>query len=286
MSVSLPQVQAVHTVTELVHAILYLCPEAITEYEALGLEPRGQGYVAGRAAPMGAVGPEVATATFFNFSPLLMQYALPAAWGIATPDEVLAARARAIEAVYTRVRAPTDGLAELTELAHRATDGLDLAGRPLAAANAGVAAPGTPFADAWQALAVLREHRGDGHIALLTVAEVTPMQALVLYASWQGMVSRRFLQGTRGRDDEAWDAAATELAERGWLDAEGVITVDGRAFRDQLERDTDRLAAAPYAALGATGTARLFELARQLAVSLNEGGGYKRPAPLPDAFPS
>lgn len=285
MAVTLEQVRAVHTVTELVHAIAYLCPEVQDEFEELGLEPRGQGYVAGRAAPFGPVGPAVTTAMFYNFSPALHRYALPSAWDIAAPEDVLAARFRGLQAIYERVEAPTDDLAELTDLARQAADGLSFAGRPLAAANAAVELPDEPFAEAWQALAVLREYRGDGHVAALTVAEVGPVEALVVYASWQSTVSARFLKASRGWGDEAWPAAEDRLRERGWLDADGGLTDLGHQERDAVEEATDRLAAAPFEALGREGTERLFDLARPLAVALNENGGYKRPAPMPDAFP-
>lgn len=285
MVVTLEQVRAVHTVTELVHAIAYLCPEVQAEYEQLGLEPRGQGYVAGRAAPLGAVGPGPTTATFYNYSPSLHRYALPAAWGIAPPEELLAARFRGVQAVYERVAAPTDGLDELTELALRAAEGLSFGGRPLAAANADVDLPGAPFARAWQALTVLREYRGDGHVAALLVSEVDPVEALVVYAAWQSTVSARFLRATRGWDDGAWPAAEERLRDRGWLDAEGALTDLGRQERDAIEEATDRLAAAPFEGLGRDRTERLFDLARPLAIALNDNGGYKRPAPMPDTFP-
>lgn len=286
MAVTLEQVRAVHTVTELVHAIAYLCPEVQSEYERLGLEPRGQGYVAGRAAPLGAVGPEVTTAAFYNYSPSLHRHALPVAWDIATPEDVLAARFRGVQAVYERVDAPTEGLEELTDLALRAADGLSLAGRPLAAANAGTDLPEASFARAWQALTVLREYRGDGHIAALLVADVGPVEALVLYAAWQSTVSARFLKATRGWDDAAWPAAEERLRDRGWLDTRGALTDLGRQERDAIEEATDRLAAAPFEALGRDGTTRLFELARPLAVALNDNGGYKRPAPMPEGIPA
>lgn len=286
MAVTLAQVRAVHTVTELVHAIAYLCPEVQAEYEELGLEPRGQGYVAGRASPMGAVGPALTTATFYNYSPSLHRYALPAAWGIASPEEVLAARFRGIQAVYERVEAPTDGLDELIGLAVRATAGISFAGRSLAGANAEVALPEQPFAAAWQALAVLREYRGDGHVAALVVAELGPVEALALYAAWQSVVSARFLRATRGWEDGAWPAAEDALRDRGWMDTQGQLTELGTRERDAIEEVTDRLAAAPFEALGVDDTRRLFELARPLAVALNDNGGYKRPAPMPDRFPA
>lgn len=286
VAVTLEQVRAVHTVTELVHAIAYLCPEVQGEYEQLGLEPRGQGYIAGRSAPMGAVGPELTTAAFYNYSPSLHRYALPAAWSIASPDEVLAARFRGIQAVYERVEAPTDGLEELTDLAVRAAAGLSFAGRPLAAANSTVSLPEQPFAAAWQALAVLREYRGDGHVAALVVAEVGPVEALALYAAWQSVVSARFLKATRGWEEGGWPAAEDGLRDRGWMDGDGELTDLGTRERDAIEETTDRLAAAPFEALGADGTRRLFDLARPLAEALNDNGGYKRPAPMPDEFPA
>ena len=285
MPVTLEQIRAVHTVTELVHSIVYFCPEVQEGLEGLGLEPRGQGYVASRAAPMGAVGPEVTTATFYNFNPALHRHALPAAWELTSPDEVLTVRASGIQAVYERVDAPTDGLDELTDLALQATEGLEVAGRPLAAANAGLELPEQPFARVWQALTVLREHRGDGHVVALVVHEVGPVEALVLYAAWQDYVSDRFLRSSRLWDDDAWAAAEDRLGDRGWLAADGSLTVDGERERDAIEEMTDRLAAAPYERLGRDGTARLFDLARPLAQALNDNGGYRRPAPMPEVFP-
>jgi hypothetical protein len=274
--------RALHGLVEPLHSTLYFAPDVKEEYETLGLEPLAQGYVAGRAAPFGAVGPGVVTATFFNFNPDLIRLGVPSAWEITTPVEVLAARARGIERLFTRIDAPTDGLAEATELARTAAAAADLAGRPLAAANADVIPAGSPFADLWQALAVLREHRGDGHVALLVSAELSPVEALVLYAGWQGTVSRRFLQSTRLWDDDAWEAAETSLRDRGLVADDGSLTDDGTELREDLEGFTDELASGPYAALGDDGCLRLFDLLRPLAETLDGAGVYKRGLRLPD----
>lgn len=277
--------RSLHEIIEPIHTTLYFATDVKAAWETLGLEPMAQGYVAGRAAPMGAVGPESVAATFFNFSPVIARFAVPAAWEIVTPGEVLDARAAAIEALFTRVGAPTDGLAEATELARTAAAAADLAGRPLAAGNAAVAAPGTPFADLWQALTVLREHRGDGHVALLTTSGLHPVEVLAVYAAWQGQVSRRFLQRSRAWDDDAWQAAQDSLVERGWVDGDGDLTTDGRAWRDRLEGDTDRLAAAPYDALGADGCRRLFDLLHPIATSLDGAEGvFPKPLTLRASF--
>ena len=82
--------------------------------------------------------------------------------------------------------------------------------------------PGWPLADLWQALTTLREYRGDGHVAILTAAGLSPVEALVLYAGWQDDVSARFLQATRLWDDDAWEAAMAGLQARGLADDDGL----------------------------------------------------------------
>lgn len=272
--------RALHGVVEPFHAIAYFAPEVASGYEALGLEPRWQGYVAGRAAPMGAVGPSTAAAAFYNFNAGMFVHALPGAWSIASPEAVLRARAEGIQALYERVDAPTADLAEATELARAVAAACEVQGRPLAGANKDVPAPGLPFADLWQALTVVREHRGDGHVALLLAAAIGPVEALVLYSGWQSRVSRRFLQSTRLWDDAAWDAAIASLTDRGLAGPDG-LTAEGLAVRERLESDTDRLAADPWAAIGQDGALRLFDLLLPLAEALNSGGAYPRPFALP-----
>jgi hypothetical protein len=273
--------RVLHHLIEPLHAVGYFAPESTEEYEALGLEPVAQGYVAGRAAPLGAVGPELARAVFYNFSPQLIGLGLPGAWDVATPHQVLAARWRAVDRIFARIGAPTGTVEEATALARDAAAGAELAGRPLAAANAGVVAPASGFAALWQALTVLREHRGDGHVALLTAAGIGPVETLALYASWQEAISRRFLQRTRLWDDEAWDAAEQRLRARGWMAADGTPTEAGLAWRDRVEADTDRLARGPYDAVGVAATRRLFALLEPVAVAVRDAEMYPRPITLP-----
>ncbi len=272
--------RAMHGVIEPIHAILYFGDEVMAAWTALGLEPRAQGYVAGRTAPMGPIGPDAAAAVFYNFNPALFHYTLPAVWDIAEPAKVLTARGEAMQALYERVGAPTDGLDEATTIAGRMVQATSTAGRPLAAANAGVPLPGTPFADLWQLLAVLREHRGDGHVGLLMTTGIDPVEALVLYSSWQGSISRRFLQTSRLWDDEAWEAGIERLRTRGWADEEG-LTPQGTAAREALEDRTDQLAAAPYETVGKDVTLKLFDLLLPFVHALNDASAYPRAWTVP-----
>lgn len=274
--------RAMHEVIEPTHAIAYFAAEWTAAWEGLGLEPVGQGYVAGRAAPLGAVGPGPVAAAFFNFNPALIEMALPHAWDVASPAQVLGARAQAMQDCFERLQVPTEHVEEATDLARRAMDGVFLGGRALAAGNARVPDSGLALADLWQSLAVLREYRGDGHVAVLTTAGLSPVEAIVLYAGWQDRVSRRFLQATRLWDDEAWDGALDSLAERGWADENG-LTSTGMAFRQGLEDRTDAAAAAPWDNLGEGATRRLWDLLRPVAAAV--AVDYPKPPTIPDTMP-
>ena len=75
------------TLFEPVHAVTYFAPEALEAYKAAGLRGFWRGYFAGRAAPLGAAGPEVVTASFYNFAPAFVARAIPSVWDLITPQE-------------------------------------------------------------------------------------------------------------------------------------------------------------------------------------------------------
>jgi hypothetical protein len=53
---------------ESIHAVTYFSPEPLAGLADAGYKGFWMGYFAGRAAPMGRVGPEIVFATFYNFS--------------------------------------------------------------------------------------------------------------------------------------------------------------------------------------------------------------------------
>lgn len=108
----------------------------------------------------------------------------------------------------------------------------------------------------WQAATVLREHRGDGHIAALVDAQLDGCQALALRDALHG--GRALMQPARGWTDAEWTAATAALAERGWLDRNGRPTAAGRVAHESIEERTDRLAVA-------AGDPALIDLLRPLA---------------------
>jgi hypothetical protein len=117
---------------------------------------------------------------------------------------------------------------------------------------------------------VLREHRGDGHVATLVLAGLDPVEALVTAAAAGGPTS--FLKRTRGWSPEQWADGERRLAARGWLDGTGELTPDGARWRASVEARTDLAAAGPWRDLGETTCARLLELVRPLARAVAESG--------------
>jgi hypothetical protein len=259
---------------EPLHGMIYFVPEGAEAYARLGITGRS-GYFASRAAPMGAVTADVVVSTFFNFNPELVHAAIPAAWQVATPAALVAARFDAVDAALRRLLGDavvsSDDMRRAAELARQAAEeaARRVEGRPLAAAHAELVWPTAPHLVLWHAQSILREYRGDGHIAQLVVRGLSGLQALVTHAA-AGDVPAHILRSTRGWSQAAWDGGVEALRERGWLEQgeELRFTEWGTAQRRALEEGTDALAVAPYAVLGDERCAELRALVRPWSTTL------------------
>jgi hypothetical protein len=268
----MPLPRRAHRVLEPVHGFIYFAPEAPERYAAVGVTGRMRGYFASRSAALGIVPAEVVIATFYNFAPSRVQNAIPSAWEAATPAQLLAARLDAVDATLRRVlgdEVDSSRLAEAAKLARAATDAADITGRPLYAGHAALPWPDPPHLQLWHACTLLREHRGDGHIAALVVAGLNGAEASVTHAV-SGAVPEEVLRTTRGYTEEAWQAVKDRLRARGLLDGDGAFTKAGQELRDWVERTTDEAASAPYEHLGSDTTQRLIALVRPWARAISE----------------
>jgi len=260
--VSVSRERRLWSLFEPIHAVTYFAPQARSAFEAAGLRGFWRGYFAGRSAPLGPVGPGPVIAAYFGFAPRMVSRALPDVWTRITPAAALEARlAGAVDALRAAVTDGT-GLPEASELLRSAALGADPQGRVLGAANADLPWPeGDPLAVLWHAATVLREHRGDGHVAALLVAGLDGCETLVWRSSLADpAAAKAMLQPARGWTDEEWAAAADRLATRGWLTADGRATDLARQAYAQAEAITDRLARGPWDKLGEKGTERCREL--------------------------
>lgn len=260
-----------HRTLEPTHAFIYFAPAAIERYRALGLKGGRMPYFASRSAAFGEASAEVVIATFYNFAPSAIRRAIPDAWRLAAPADVLAARYLAVDDVLRPLIGTTiaaEDLAEAATLAREAATTLDPAGRALFAAHASLPwpDPAEPHLVLWHALTLLREWRGDAHVALLLGEGIGGCEALVLHTLCGGP-DAQVLQATRGWSDAEWSAAVDRLVESGWV-YDGSATPAGVALRERVERRTDELDAAAWTALGVQRTERLRALVRPLSVEL------------------
>jgi len=266
-----------HRAVEPLHSHHYFSPEHDAGYAALGLKPGRMSYFAGRAAPMGAVGAGVVTATFYNFSPSLVAHMIPRAWTLASPEQVIEVRFGSARASLTRLLGQeaidSAEFAELAGLLREACDALTPEGRPLYAGHADLPWPGEPVLDLWHAATLLREYRGDGHIAALLHADLNGLEALITHTLTGRGFTEQAAKATRGWKDDEWAAEAEALEERGLIDDDG-LTGRGKDLRARVEAETDVLSADPWLALGAERTARVVELGRAMARRLVAGGAY------------
>lgn len=267
---------------ELIHDVTYFSPEPIAALRGVGYKGFWMGYFAGRAAPLGAVGAEVVTALFYNFAESRVRKALPDAWSFAPPDAALEARISGSAAALRRAfgdSVEAGSLASMTALLRRAAESAPMEGRALFAANAALAWPDEPLAVLWHATTLLREHRGDGHVAVLTAAGLTGRQAGVLHAASVN-TPREFMTISRDYDEAEWDANLLALAERGAMTSDGELTDSGRSFKADLEDRTDRIALSAYAALSEDELAGLVADLTQFARAVLATGDVPSMTPI------
>lgn len=266
---------------EPLHAVVYFSPEPLAALDAAGYRGFWMGYFAGRAAPLGAVGAEVVHAVFYNFSFERVSKALPAAWRFAPPDAALQARqAGAVAALRRHLAALADGpeVARAAALAARAASAVPIAGRVLGAANHALPLPDQPLAQLWHAATVLREHRGDGHIAALLAAGIEGRESHVFHALASGTPRHTYTVARDFTDDE-WNRLTTALRDKGLAGAEG-LTPDGVRLKAQIEEQTDRLAAQAYEALTDTERRDLIRALQPLTQAVVAAGEIPLDSPM------
>ncbi|MFE7901116.1 hypothetical protein ACFU3E_27165 [Streptomyces sp. NPDC057424] len=267
-----------HNMLNSLHATHYFSPDLGRELGAVGItDPRAVNFAV-RAAALGPVGAGAVTAAFYNYKYELVARHVPAVWETAAPGQVLAARARAVDATLRRLLGEealaSAEMAEAARLALRAAEACSREARPLYAAHADLPVPEEPHLAYWHAATLLREHRGDGHLAALMSAGLDGLEAMATHTATGKGMTPKWILGTRGWSQGDWDAATERLRGRGLLDASGDLTEQGVALRREIEDETDRLDRAPYEHLGPQGVARLTELGGVFAHAVLVAGAF------------
>lgn len=239
---------------------VYFSPEAHAGYEALGFDPspglnngvampEGVAYFTSRGSLLGQVRGAVVASAFAVFNPAAVAPAVDLGWTRTDAASICAARDRGALAQLERILGHPDDLAELTDLVDRATAGLSLAGRPLAAGVAALPDPDHPWGRLFRRGDLLREFRGDSHTIAWAHAGLDAVEIGLLTELFWGLPLRTYTR-TRAWSDADFDAAEERLRSRGLLTAGGTFTEAGRALREQVEVATDDQCAQIITALG------------------------------------
>ncbi|MEV5001488.1 SCO6745 family protein [Nocardioides sp. LML1-1-1.1] len=268
----------VWTLAEPLHAVTYFSPEPLAALRSAGCRGFWMGYFAGRAAPLGAASPELVHALFHNFAFAQVARALPDAWSFATPAAALEARLTGSVATLARVLGDAD-VSRAADLAARAGTTAPLEGRALYAANRALPVPDAPLARLWHAVTLLREHRGDGHVAALTVAGVGGREAHVLHALATGTPVAVY-ETARSFTAEEWTSVLDGFRSRGLVDTSDALTTTGRTLKRTVEEQTDELAAPALDALTDDEVAELVALLRPLAAAVVAAGEIPAQSPM------
>jgi hypothetical protein len=250
--------------------IPYAADEPNEAMFALGFTNYWDTYFAGRAAPLGLAPAEVVDALFYNFAPGEVARHIPKVWRTTTPEEAMAARQAGCVKALRRIlgdRVDSAAFARTAELLIRAATSAPWEGRPMYAALRAVPVPEDRVARLFHAAALLREHRGDGHIAVLMIEGIGRLEAHVLYALGLDMPAEKF--GRLHHLPTAQVAAVIDgMRERGLIADDGWLSEQGRAVRRRVEAITDELAAEPYLILTADELAELAALLEPIAALL------------------
>ncbi len=270
-----PMARRMFELVEPIGVVPYATDDPNEAMFALGFSSYWDTYFAGRAAPLGLVPAEVVDALFYNFAPGEVARHIPKVWETTTPEAALAARLAGCTKALRRILGDHIGspsFARAAELLLEAATSAPLEGRPMYAALRAVPIPDDLVARLFHAGALLREHRGDGHIAALMSEAIGGVESHVLYALANGVPAHRFGR-VHHLPRAQLDAVIDGMQRRGLIGDDGWLSERGRAVQQRVEALTDDLAAPPYERLAHGRLDELMAALEPLAALLRAAQG-------------
>jgi hypothetical protein len=269
---------------------VYFSPECHANYQALGFD-EGRGvqdgvamgnrvaYFTSRGSVMGQVSGHVVAATFAVFNPDIVIPSVEAGWKLTDATTICNARDRGAIAQLERILGPSPkGIDRARELLQRAVDPLRIEGRALFAGLRSLAMPTTALGATWRLADMLREYRGDSHIAAWVSEGLDAVEVCLLTDAFSGLPMRTY-SATRGWRTEQFDPATERLVSRGLLGADGAtFTTAGREIRSRIELNTDKQMLAAMLVIEDDLT-ELMEILAPLAQSIKDAFGYPKRGP-------
>lgn len=267
---------------------VYFAPECHAAYAALGFEPSareasgvalpdGPAYFTSRGSILGHVPGHVVAAAFGVFNPDAVVPSVTHGWSLTNAATINRARTDGAVAQLRRVLGDEpEGLDRVNELLARAVEPLRPEGRALFAGLRALGVPDDPLAAMWRRGDLLREYRGDSHLASWISAGLDATEIGLLTELYWGLPLRTYAR-TRAWSDEQFDAATERLRSRGLIDGDG-FTPEGRELREQIEVRTDDQMAPTLDALDAD-VEELIDLLRPWGAAIRDAKGYPASGP-------
>jgi hypothetical protein len=247
---------------EPIAAQVYFSPECHAAYAELGFGPSpgeangvalpdGPAYFTSRGSVMGQVHPSVVAAAFGVFNPAVVVPAVAHGWTLTDASTIAAARDEGGIAQLRRILGDEPaGLHRAVQLLLRAVEPLHPAGKPLFSGLTSLPMPEAPLGVAWRLTDLLREYRGDAHVAAWTGAGFDAPEIGLLTELYWGLPPRSYLR-TRAWSTDDLDGAQQRLLLRGLItDGGATLTDEGRTAREGVEEMTDLMCRPITGALG------------------------------------
>ena len=263
---------------------VYFSPECHESYARLGFAgspgqlgavalPDGSAYFTSRGSLLGQVQPGVIAAAFGVFKPAVVKAGVQHGWSLTDAPTIFAARRAGAVAQLERVLgAAGDDVGRTATLLARAVEPLGVEGRPLfAGLESWWDDPSEPWTRLFHLGDMLRECRGDAHVAAWSSASLDAVEIGLLNDVYMGLPLKSYVR-TRGWSDEELDAGESRLVARGWL-ADGALTAAGRDAREAIEEATDRGMTPAMTALGDDLEA-VLEVLRPWGEKIRAAGAY------------
>lgn len=194
------------------------------------------GYVWGRASGLGEPAAAVVVSAFAVFEPGLITSLYEEARGKVGRSELVEARVDATTESLREVLGDADVSGVVTAL-RRGIDAADGTGRPLFAGLASQPWPEHPVGQLWRACDIIREHRGDSHVAVCVAAGLDPVAMNILTELYLGLPLYAY-SASRAWPQETLDATVDHLRGSGLLEGDR-LSKEGRRLREDIEARTD-----------------------------------------------
>ena len=214
--------------------------EAADRYVELGLDDWFAAYIWERTAALGTPPTALAVMAMGVWNADLIGPLFEKAVAAISREDIVATRLTAPGVTVRRLLGNIDAeAAPVVEALRRGIEAADATARPLFAGLTAEPWPEDVAAQLVHACHLLREHRGDSHLAVCAAAGLDPVEMNILTELYCGYQPLTYT-ATRGWTQEQMTAALQRLRERGMV-SQSSLSEEGLRFRGRLEAQTDAM---------------------------------------------